>query len=74
MKMTPEVMTAEGQAAARGVEQLMSRLSQEGRALSSLVLFFAAPLVGLVYIVIFPFVGFAALAGALVKSAHAGRS
>ena len=71
MKMTHEVLTAEGQAAAGGVEQLMSRLSQEGRALSNLVLFFAAPFVGLVYIVIFPFVGFAALAGAIARTVRA---
>ena len=74
MKMTPEVMTAEGHAVARGVEELMSRLSQEGRALSNLVLFFAAPFIGLAYIIAFPFIGFAVMAGALVKSAHAGRS
>lgn len=39
---------------------------QNGRVAQNLLLFMATPWIGLAYIVIFPFVGFGALLGALV--------
>ena len=67
MKRTPDVLNAGEQVFGEGLDQLMSRMALEGRALTNLLLFFAAPLMGLVYIVVFPFVGFAALARAALR-------
>ena len=73
MKRTLEVLGAEEQVFGEGLEHAMSRMAQEGRALTNMVLFFTAPFIGLIYIVVFPFLGFAALARATIQSRTAGR-
>ena len=73
MKTTSYLLAVQDQAVARGFEEVLSRMAQEGRALTNMALFFAAPFIGLVYIIIFPFVGFAALAKTLFQKAAIGK-
>ena len=67
MKRTLEVLGAEEQVFGAGLEHAMSRMAQEGRALTNMALFFTAPFIGLIYIIVFPFLGFAALARAALQ-------
>jgi hypothetical protein len=67
MKRTPEVLRTEELVFGEGLEHAMSRMAQEGRALTNMVLFFTVPFIGLIYIIIFPFLGFAALARAALQ-------
>ena len=54
-------------AAGRRLEHGAEGIVEPGRVLKNLVLFFSAPLIGLIYVVTFPIVGFAVLIKTAVR-------
>lgn len=72
MNTTSGLLAVQHQGALRNYEASLSRMALEGRAATNVLLFFGAPFIGLVYIIVFPFVGFGALAKALFQKAASG--